>query len=88
MAIIFPVLFIAENLPPWQINTMYPCGKIYFIHIAHYFQVIAYIIIAFYLFIYVYATSSVSSSSTSSLNAEEQSGTPSTFMMENNLQAT
>ena len=41
------------------------------------------------LFVYIYATSPVSSSSTSSsLNAEEQSGTPSTSTMENNLQAT
>ena len=59
-----------------EISTMYPCDKIHFIHIAYYFQVI-------------YATSPVSSlSMSSSLNAEEQSGTPSTSTMENNLQAT
>ena len=41
------------------------------------------------LFVYIYATSPVSSLSTSSsLNAEEQSETPSTSTMENNLQAT
>ena len=36
-----------------EISTMYPCGKIHFIHIAYYFQVIVHIIITFYLFIYI-----------------------------------
>ena len=36
-----------------EISTMYPCGKIHIIHIAYYFQVIVYIIITFYLFIYM-----------------------------------
>ena len=66
-----------------EISTMYPYGKIHFIHIAYYFQVIVHI-----LFVYIYATLPVSSLSTSSsLNAEQQSGTPSTSTMENNLQA-
>ena len=72
-----------------EISTMYQCGKIHFIHTRsllfsnyciHNYHI---------LFVYIYATSPVSSLSTSSsLNAEEQSGTLSTYTMENNLQAT
>ena len=63
----------------WQ-DSFYPYSLLFSSYYIHNYHI---------LFVYIYATSPVSSSSTSlSLNAEEQSGTPSTSTMENNLQAT
>ena len=33
-----------------EISTMYPCGKIHFIHIAYYFRVIVHIAICLYIY--------------------------------------